>query len=229
MNFYIIDKKPSGDEGVERFRTDFHFDDGDATGDASTCPECGEFIGLLESLPPYHVHLETWGEGFGDVAFWLKEFLVSSRFRDEFKRSGLKGLSSFEPVEILSQRRFGKSRGKRLKPPEYFRVLPKIGAARINVDASGVEWKDNKRPTRKWCLSGAGGLMRWKRLVVDESSWKGEDIFYAFGISGTLLTTSRFYEWAQVHDFRNLIMKPAVECSHDFYPREKSSSTHNGV
>ena len=115
MQFYVVDEKPSGDETYERYRTDFSFDDNDAKGDALKCSDCGRFISLLPSLPPYHVHLETWGEDFGDLAFWMHEFLVSRRFRDEYRSSGLRGISAFEPVEILSQKRFGKTRGKRLK------------------------------------------------------------------------------------------------------------------
>jgi hypothetical protein len=101
-------------------------------------------------------------------------------------------------------------------------VHPKIGAAKIDLDASGVEWRDAERPTCKRCLSG-GTKERWHRVVVDEKSWNGDDVFFAFGIPGTLLVSSRFYEWAKPHQFRNLIMKPAIECSYDFYPWEKNA------
>jgi hypothetical protein len=218
MQFHVINKKPSGDENVERYRTDFYFDDNDVKGEALKCPVCGEFISMLVSLPPYHVHLETWGEDFGDVAFWLKEFLVSRRFRDEYKKSGLKGLASFEPVEIISQKRFGKSRGKKLKPPEYFRVFPTIGAAKIDLAASGVVWKGENGTTCNHCQTPRGEFKSWQRIVVDENSWNGDDIFYAFGISGQLLASARFFEWAKSHEFRNLILKPALECTYDFYP-----------
>ena len=70
-------------------------------------------------------------------------------------------------------------------------------------------------------MSGGGILKRWQSVVVDEKSWNGNDIFFAFGISGELLASSRFFEWAKVYQFQNLIMKPAVESSHDFYPWEK--------
>lgn len=217
MQFYVIEKKPSGDEAVELYRTDFHFDEKDTKGDAPKCPDCGSFIGLLTSLPPYHVHLETWGEDFGDLAFWMHEILVSRRFRDEFIRSGLKGISAFEPVEILSQRQLGGANRKHLEPPEYFRVYPKLGGAQIDLKASSVEWRGNAQPTCKRCLNG-GVLKRWKHVIVDEKSWAGDDVFYAFGIPGVLLVSLRFFDWAQKHQFRNLIMNPAIECSRDFYP-----------
>lgn len=135
----------------------------------------------------------------------------------------MKGLSGFAPVQILSQKRFGRSRGKRLKPPEYFGVYPRIGSARIDFEASGVEWGENQKPTCKSCLSGGGVLKRWKHGVIDEKSWNGDDIFHAFGLLGTLFVSSRFYEWAQFHQFRNLVMKPDVEHSHDFYPWEENA------
>lgn len=221
MQFYVIDKNPKGDAVRERYRTDFYWDDSVAKGDGPKCPECGEFVGLLEPQPPFKVHLETWGEGFGDLAFWMTDFLVALKFRDEFQKSGLKGLPSFEHAEVLSHKRYGKAR---TKPPEYFRVLPQLGAARIDVEASGVEWGDNKRPTCSRCLSDGGVLKRWKRVVVDERSWNGDDVFYAFGIPGTLLVSSRFFEWARPHQFHNLVMQPATECSHDFYPWEKEDA-----
>ena len=221
MKFYVIDKKPKGDEAMERYRTDFYFDEDDAIGAAPKCSHCGTFIGMLESLPPYKVHLETWGEDFGDLAFWLGEFLVSRKLHDEFLKSGLKGLSSFERVEVLSCKHFGKAKGKRITPPEYFRVHPTIGGARIDLEASGVECEDSKITRCTHCLSGGGILKRWQSVVVDEKSWNGNDIFFAFGISGELLASSRFFEWAKVYQFQNLIMKPAVESSHDFYPWEK--------
>lgn len=225
MKFYVIDKKPKGSEKAERYRTDFMYDDSVVPGDAPKCPKCGSFVGMLESIPPYSVHLETWGEGFGDLCFWMNDFLASPRFRDEYNKSGLKGLSEFKRVTVLSHKKYAFIDER---PPEYFRTIPKVGAARIDPIASAIEWRDSKRPTCELCLAGAGVLERWHHVVVDESSWSGEDIFYAYGLTGTLLVSSRFYEWANGHHFRNLAMKLSTESSHDFYPwtlKRKSEPT----
>ena len=71
--FYVIDETPSGDEN-ERYRTDFYYDDKVGRRDAAKCPKCGAYISMIRRTPPFTVCLETWGEGFGDLAFWLDAF-----------------------------------------------------------------------------------------------------------------------------------------------------------
>lgn len=222
MDFYVIDKKPSGDEEYEKYRTEFYYDDKVKKGGALTCAKCGSFIGMLVPLPPYRVRLETWGRGCGDLAFWLDDFLASRRFRDAYVASELKGLEPFEAVEVLSCRKYRKLKDTTM--PEYFRTMPSIGSARIDVVASGIEWGDNKQPECDVCLSGAGVLKRWKRVVVDESTWNGDDIFYPYGLPGTLIVTRRFTDWASNYEFKNLLLMPAAANSHDFYPMEKTTN-----
>jgi len=219
MQFYVIETKPKGSESLERFRTDFGYDESVPKGMAPKCPRCGEFVGLLESLPPYRVHLETWGEEFGDLAFWLNEFLVSRRFRDEYLRSGLRGLSAFTRATVLSHRAHGHVSGN---PPDYFRVMPSTGAARVDVVSSGVEWEGGRRPTCEHCLSGgSGAIRRWDRVLIEERSWNGEDVFYPFGIPGVLIVSGRFFEWAQKHRFGNLLMIPSHGYGRDPFGRKK--------
>jgi len=221
MQFYIVDEKPKGSDDRERYRTDFLYDESVVKGDAPKCPECGSFVGMLESLPPYSVHLETWGEGFGDLAFWMSDFLVSRRFRDEYDKSELRGLSEFKQVKVLSHKKYASIDER---PPEYFRTIPKIGAARIDPVASQFEWRDNHSLTCKHCLAGDGILERWHRVALDEASWNGDDIFYPYGLPGTLVVSARFNEWANRHHFRNLVMNTAAESFHDFYPWKKKKS-----
>jgi hypothetical protein len=56
----------------------------------------------LQTLPPIRVELETWGKRFGDLVFGVgNDVLVCERFRNEFLRSGLAGLSGFAPAEMV--------------------------------------------------------------------------------------------------------------------------------
>lgn len=217
MEFYTIVKKPKGDEQVERYRTDYEYDDSVAKGEAPKCPSCQAFVGMLQAKPPFRVHLETWGEDYGDLAFWMTDVLGSARFRDEYEHSGLRGLSNFEPVVCVSRKHFGAKLGD---PPTYFSARPRLGGARVDPIASGIEWGDGKQPTCDLCLAGAGILRRWKGVVIDQSSWKGDDIFYPYGIPGVLVVSARFYEWALDKKFRNLAFERAGESAHDFYPWE---------
>lgn len=205
MTFYVIEKKPKGGL-LEKYRTDFEYDESVPTGEAPRCPRCGAPIGMLASLPPYRVDLDTWGDEFGDLAFWLDDFLVSRRFRDAFTRSGLKGLSSFTPASVLSHTAHGKVCGD---PPEYFRVRPSNGPARVDPITSGFEWVNSNHPSCWECLSGP--KKHWDRIVIDQQSWTGEDLFYPYGAPGVLVASGRFFQWAQAHCFGNLVMIPALE------------------
>lgn len=222
MKFYVVNKKPSGGYNFERFRTDFYYDDSVAKSDAPRCPLCGAFVGMLVSMPPYRVRLETWGTGFGDLAFWMSDFLVSDRFRDAYQHSGLSHIGDFESVEVLSIRRYVKFSGE---TPSYFRAMPKIGSARIDPNASELVCSDDKEPECKVCLSGAGAVKRWKRVAIDKSSWNGDDVFYPYGLTGTLVVTERFVNWSARFDFRNLVLNDANLSSHDFYPHEATKTS----
>ena len=210
MDFFIINQTPShGDvadgpqssrNSIEMFRTNFEDDDSVLTSSAPKCPVCGVFVGMLQSIPPFRVHLETWGTAYGDFAFWMTDILVTKEVRDAYRESSLSGLSEFSETEIVSHKNMGGFIGK---PPEYFRTSPKIGSARIDVTSSLIDWKDDDRPTCAFCLGNGGSLNGWRKIVIDEGSWNGDDIFYAYGLPGVLLATSKFIEWAEYHHFKN--------------------------
>ena len=213
MEFFAINKRPTNDHDPQSCRTDFEYDDSVVKSGAPQCPECGTYIGMLQAKPPFRVHLETWANCYGDFAFWMTDFLVSRRVRDAYSRSSLSGLSDFDAAEVVKSRNHAPVEGD---PPEYFRTIPTIGAASVDVSASGIKWKDDKRPSCLCCLGNGGPLQSWRHVVVDESSWNGDDIFYAYGIPGVLLATSRFVEWAEEHQFKNLVWESALENSHVF-------------
>jgi hypothetical protein len=219
--FYVVNQKPSGKQ-LEQFRTDFHYDDSVAKVDAARCAKCNAYIGMREPVPPFRVRIETWGIGFGDFAFWLDDFLVSKRFHDAYAASGLRGLREFSQVEVLSCRKHRKFSDA---IPSYFRTIPHLGAAKIDLVKSGVDYGDMIQARCDVCLSGPGVLKRWKSVVVDESTWNGDDIFYAFGLPGTLIVSSRFADWANEFSFKNLVLEDAESSSHDFYPQETTSTS----
>jgi hypothetical protein len=218
--FYVVNQKPSGRE-IERFRTDFHYEDSVKKIDAARCQKCNSYIGMREPVPPFRVRIETWGIGFGDFAFWLDDFLVSKRFYDAYVSSGLRGLRDFSPTEVLSCRKHRKHSDEM---PLYFRTIPSLGGAKIDLVKSGIDYGELNQGRCDVCLSGPGVLKRWKSVVVDESTWNGDDIFYAYGLPGTLIVSSRFAEWAVNFDFKNLVLEDARASSHDFYPNETSST-----
>ena len=217
--FYVVDQYPSR-RGTVRYRTDFCYGDDVKKAKAPRCPKCGAFVGMRKPLPPYRVKLETWGEGFGDFAFWMDDFLVSERFREAYATSEFRGLDVFESVEVLDCRKHRKFNDDM---PSYFRTMPNRGSAKIDPIASGIDWGEPANARCDLCLSGPGVLRRWRSVVIDESTWNGDDIFYAYGLPGSLIVSSRFANWAEKCEFRNLIFVEARFSSHDFYPAESTS------
>jgi hypothetical protein len=213
MYFYILENYPRGDA-----ETCVHPEKGHNVGDAPRCPACGRFVGMLTWLPPYRVVLELYGKQFGDFAFLVvgSDFLVSQRFRDLYAQLGLTGLSGFEPVEVVKV----KSRKRKRSPaPPYYRVVVGYGGPAIDQAASGFEWIDP--PTCPVCRSG--NIMRWKRLLLEEGTWHGEDAFCPRGLSA-FMVSERFKDACQQHGITNAFFTPAESAGGDFYPGLRDAS-----
>lgn len=205
-------------------RTDAQLADGFNPGEASRCNACSQFIGMRPWLPPFRVELDTWGNEFGDLAFLSvgTDVLISLRFKQLWERQLLVGLSGFEPVEIVKVRRHGKAAGD---PPPYFRAVIPRSQTTVDFVASEFEWNDV--PSCPVCY--LGDIKRWKRVVIDRSTWAQEDIFVARGLPGEFITSERFQEFCKANDLRNATLVPAEAYGHDFYPWERESQSANAV
>jgi hypothetical protein len=213
VQFYSLETYPRGDAD-----TCFSEEKGFNVGDAELCPACGRAVSMLTWLPPFRVELELYGKGFGDFVFGHggNDFLVSQRFRELYDQHGLTGLSGFDLVDVIKVK--VKSRKMiALQPPMYFRVSPQHGPAALDVVASGLEWVDS--PTCRQCETG--NLKRWKRLVLEPETWKGEDVFRPRKFSGEIMVTQRFKDACDADGITNAQFTPAEESGHDFYPGEK--------
>ncbi len=209
MRFYVLEN-PTLEQSDAI--TDFLPLDSVRTGDAPECPACGEAIGMLRLLPPIQVELKLWGRGFGDLSFGPgNEFLVSERFKDTFLKAGLTGLPSFTPVKIAKV----KSRKKVTEPvPRYFAVLPVRSRTAIDDRACGMV---REAPwTCHECRTDI--IIRFKCVVLEERTWSGEDVFFARGLPGTVITSERFKEFCDKHAFRNCLLIEADRFGLDFEP-----------
>jgi hypothetical protein len=211
VQFYSLKELPSGDAA-----TYYSTPKGYHQGDAEYCPACGKPVSMLTWLPPFQVELELLGKQVGDLAFAFggNDFLVSQRFREVYDQRLLTGLLGFDPVEVIkvkARKKFASNL------PMYYRVNPQHGPAALNVVASGLQWVDP--PTCRQCETG--NLKRWKRLVLEEGTWQGEDIFRPRKFSGEIMVSQRFMEACQRHGITNAYFTPAEESGHDFYPGEK--------
>jgi hypothetical protein len=219
MSFYVL-TNPVGEAMEGRAVTDAISFDPVLVGEAPRCPECRAFIGPLSWLPPRRVELEVWSSAYGDLAFATGgDLLVSNHFVDLYSCSGLRGLEIHEPVEIAKITRREGAQPPRM-PPQYLHSAIGRSRARIDISASGVEHESP--PTCEECLGGL--IMRWKRVVIEEGTWSGEDIFVARGFPGAILVSERFRDWFVANRINNGVLIPAEEYARDFYPTRNANS-----
>lgn len=214
MRFYVL-TNPTGPEGYRRLAvTDFVDADPVNMGDrAPRCGVCGGIIGLLPWLPPYRATLEVWGKEYGDIAFGMGGLLISKRLQDLFRKEGLSGFEGFHEVEIAKVIRRGGSK-LRTPPPPYYYVAIASSRAAVDVAASGLVLKEPY--TCNECRSAF--VIRTARIVIEQGTWSGEDIFYARGLSGTILMSERCKAFFERNHINNGVLVDAAEYSFDFYP-----------
>lgn len=211
VRFYVL-KKHVGVYGCDAIQTD------DAViGEAPRCEACGDFIGMRAWLPPLRVKLRVCGRGYCDLVFppGDNDILVSSRFKGIYESEGLKGLSGFDPVEIvkITPKRWAKE-----PPRAYFRVHVARSQAIVDPEASGFDPPEDK-PVCPACRIPSK-QKRWKAIIVQPETWSGEDLFYARGGPGDIIVSERFKEVCERRGVTNALLIPAEEYSWDFYPHE---------
>jgi hypothetical protein len=216
--FFVLKQPRAGTAEDHVGGTSARPEEGFNVGEAPRCPNCGRFIGSLEWLPPFRVEIETWGQGFGDIVISTgMNVLVSGRFRDIYERFELRGLSGFEPVEIVKVSRHGKRRDD---PPRYHRVSVIRSPTILDQKASGYEWSEN-HPVCPECLFPIEAVIkRWSKVVIQTDTWQGEDIFIPRG-GGDIITSSRFKEVCEKNNVTNVVFYQAETYGHDYYPLEK--------
>jgi hypothetical protein len=204
--FFVLSNALSG------ATTDFLPADGSRTGDAPQCTVCGRYVGMRPLVPPIRVEVKASGEKWGDVAFGPSDgILVSSRFRAAFLKAGLVGLTRTDSVEIVT----AKSRHRIGNPPAYYLASIIRGRAAIDDSASGIV-----RERANVCYEcRTGGLIkRATQIVIEDGTWSGEDLFYARGLPGTIISTERVKELCTRQKLQNCNLIPAADFSFDFYP-----------
>jgi hypothetical protein len=195
MEFYVIENKRfisryAYAEEVEPIKY----------GDPDYCNVCGKPLNIKKWLPPYKVVLEK--PVFGDFIYGsFSEMLVSERFMNEYKMSGLKGIISFHPVEIVKVKN---KKNTHPTPPQYFKIQIIRSETAIDEKASGFKREFSGEDIYcKFCQNG-GIIKSFKGIFIKESSWTGEDVFYAKGLSGTIFATQYFADFLMKYGFSNI-------------------------
>lgn len=205
MKFYVINNHLFEDTEFaygEEFNDDFN------TGDAERCDKCGAALTSLKWLPPYEVKLSN--PVFGDFVFGtIEPFLVSEHFKNEYEKSNLKGIQNFAPVTI---KEVNNNRTKE-QPPNYFLVNIRLSETLIDEEKSNL-----KREGKTQCPEcRMGGIIKgFKGLYLLESSWNGEDIFYAKGLPGTIFVSERFKNFVEDRNISNIELIEAEKATPQF-------------
>lgn len=176
------------------------------------CPECGSALSWKAWLPPHNIKLSSaqpekwpdflWGAGFA--------LMVSKRFRDLYENAGLKGIEHFFPPTRIV--RMGRRKAGDFPPnlPEYYLVTLKWNGANLDDEASSVV---RKRPQNCWYCRGS--CVSFERVVIQEDTWDGSDIFEARGLPGDIVVSERFKQLADTHKITNGVFIPAQKYAHD--------------
>lgn len=199
MQFYVLGQSPLFTEGT--YATHAYSLAPHITGDAQRCPNCGLFVSNLQWLPPHHAEVLAYGRAFGDVAFPAgNSLLVSTQFRQAWLDAHLVGLDVFSPIERI------RVRPVRLKKsvPTYYHIAPKLFDVRIDIMHSLVEYDELTKCTK--CMGGDVESVRG--FALDLSTWHGEDIFRAWGISGEFIVSDRVRELRDKHGLTNVHLIP---------------------
>jgi len=138
-----------------------------------------------------------------------EEILVSDRFRQFWAESLLTGLSGFHPVKVKRVKRHRRKEAKQTEVPPYFFVDIARTRTAIDLRASGFVFDSNEDVCPE-CLTG-GIIKKFDRIVIEPSTWTGEDIFIARGLPGTILVSERFKAFRDENDISNAYLVPVEE------------------
>jgi hypothetical protein len=205
--FFVLDDEYKGNFDTEFTRVD---EDDDNVGEASRCPRCGSFISMLPWLPPYRVTLERYGKELGDFMRGFGNNLISERFADALRVEGFTGFQGFHPVEVVRVRR--QRRGARSPlVPRYLLVTPVFGSAAVDEAHSRI--RRSSPISCDWCRSA--GVEAVHGFALEPESWKGDDVFFARGLPGTIIVSERFAHFVTRHGFTNMRLIPTEEYTWD--------------
>ena len=122
--------------------------------------------------------------------------LVSSKFKEIYEREGLSGIEEFSsPVNVV---RMGtlKSGQFPVSPPTYHLIHVPWGGANQDDVASGLTYEHPEMIKCAFCRVG----VTWKkqeRVVLEEGSWNGSDIFKPRNAPVPFMVSERFKRWSR--------------------------------
>lgn len=186
------------------------------SGPSQKCPVCGGAVGRLKWLPPHKIKLSSakpdkWGDFVWGAGFPL---LVSSKFKSIYNQEGLTGIDNFsDPVEIV---RIGtlKSGVYPTPPPIYHLIQVPWGGANQDDAASGLTHERPEEIKCSYCRVGVT-WRKQERVVIEEGSWNGKDIFKPRKAPVKFLTSKKFKQIIETYQLTNIWFIPAEKYAYD--------------
>jgi hypothetical protein len=159
------------------------------------CPKCGRAVGGLYWQPPYNVVLKQ-PRKIGDFIAGAGgcDFLVSNKFLDLYTKEKLNGIEKILPITVS---RMGTSKkAKSLGVPIIFGLYLRHSLTQVKHSDMGIIWFSNPEPDYcRLCGPGGGGgggiIKSREKIVVDNKTWEGEDIFYSINLPGVILLSEK--------------------------------------
>jgi hypothetical protein len=185
-------------------------------GEVDWCPVCGGVISLKPWLPPYRAKLSTAKpEKWGDF-LWVggTSLAVSARFREIYDKEEMRGIESFSgPIDIV---RYGtrKAGDFPVTRPEYFVIRVPWGGANQDDVASGVNRQNPEVIKCQYCRTGWSKHTQ-PRIVIEEGSWDGGDIFRARGTPTRYMVSAKFQAVCEKHRVTNVWLILDQEYAYD--------------
>ena len=187
-------------------------------GNAPHCPACHRPVGMLAWLPPHVVELKQ-AKHVGDFVLGAGgcPFLCQARVVERWRAHGLSGMDCLYPIQIAQNRTRQQTNDSVL-----YGIGVQHSVTRVEHDRMGVAW--TWPPDANYCRTcgpgggGVGGTIRsWERIVVDERSWRGEDLFFAVNFPGTMLVSERAANVIRSEEWSNVTTIPADEYGYAFH------------
>lgn len=187
-------------------------------GEPEYCPVCKGPVSMKKWLPPHRIKLssakpEKWGDFVWGAGFPL---LVSSRFIEIYKREGLTGINNFHPPATIVRVGNRKSGDFTDILPEYHLVDIPWGGASQDDAASGLSLDHPEKIRCGYCRVGTAGTKQ-DRIVIDDGSWNGSDIFVTRGAPAQFIISERFMETGERYGLKNTWFIPSEKYGYDIH------------
>lgn len=188
--------------------------------DCWRCPKCSRPVSYLRWQPPYEVALKQ-PRRVGDFVSGAGgcDFLISEPCLTLFESERFTGIEEVLPIIIT---RMGTTKAANsLERPGLFGVYLVRSLTQLKYEEMGIVWGSPPKPDYcRLCGPGGGGIGGWRkrreRVVVDEATWSGHDIFFAINGPGTILLSERAANAIIQRGLTNATLIPCEEAAFDF-------------